>query len=220
MAAGAGSGGAAQTIPQVWASVVEQIKKEVIAPSLLRALERTVPVVWEDPNFVVGLGVGDGQHMAPLNSSEHRGAIERALRAQTGRPDLNLRIIEGTESSDWAHAKARDAAAKAQQQRAVQQHVAAAGAAGSWEELYDQVQRLWANSDHRSLASGKGRFLDQALEMVSQALDTLSPADGATTEQTERGLSRVVERIASMTSSDGTIVAYLLTERRRKEKAG
>ena len=78
------------------------------------------------------------------------------------------------------------------------------------------MSRLWAGSEFRSLSSGKGRFVDQALAIVVKAADTLYPAGASPDEQSERGLNRVVERIASMSGSDPTLVAYLFFQRRQK----
>lgn len=212
MAAAGGSGGDLQ---QVWAQAVDRVKSEVIAPSLWRALERTIPVTREGDVFAVGLAPGEGQYAGTMNTGEYRAAIERILRAITGDNALTFRLIEGTSVADWEYTKARDAAAVAQRQQAAQKRVVESKAFGSWDEIYDQVSRLWANAEFRALASGKGRYLDQALAMIEKALASLVPAgDGKRIEQTERGLSRVIERVASMTGSDATLIAYLLEQRR------
>lgn len=210
-------GGNTQAMQQVWTQTVDRAKQEIIAPTLWRALERTVPVAWEGNTFVVGLMTAEGQLASQLNAGERRSAIERILRSQVGSNDLEFRVIEGTSPSDWEYTKARDAAAAAQRQQTTQRRVQEAGAFASWDEIHDRVSRLWANSDYRSLASGKGRYMDQALALVEQAMGTLCPADGTTNEQTERGLSRVIERIASTTGSDAAVIAFLLRERRKRK---
>jgi hypothetical protein len=210
------NGGSAEPnaqIQQLWSQTVERVKREVMAPSLWRALERTVPVIIENNTLAVGFAAGDGQLAGTLNSGDYRSAVERALRAVSGNNSLNVRIIEGTALSDWEYAKARDAAAVQQRQQAAQRRYVEAAAFNSWDEIYDQVSRLWANSEYRALASGKARFLDQALGLVQKALDSLAPSGSGTDEQTERGLSRVIERVASYTSSDASLVAYLLLQR-------
>lgn len=210
------AGGGGGDIKATWGRVVEQVKKEVIAPGLWRALEKTVPVVWEGSNFVIGLSPMDGQMAGQLNTGEYRGAIERTLRRVAGNNDLVFRMIEGTTLSDWEYTKARDAAAVSQRQQTAQKRYVEAGAFASWDEIYEQVSRLWANFEYRSLSSGKGRFLDQALGLCIKGMESLMPADGTTNEQIERGLSRVLERIGGITNSDPAVLAYLLSERRRK----
>lgn len=202
-------------LQQVWARAVDQVKRDVISPSLWRALERTVAVVWEEDNFVVGLSGMDGTMAGQLNTGENQRAIERALKQITGKGDLRFRVLEGTTVVDWEHAKERDAAALASRQQAVNRKVKEATAYGSWDEIYDQVSRLWASSEGRALPSGRGRFIDAALSLVEKGMDTMYPAEGKPDDLTERGLSRVIERVASYTQSDSALLSYLLFERRK-----
>jgi hypothetical protein len=46
-------------------------------------------------------------------------------------------------------------------------------------------------------------------------METMYPTEGKAEEPVERGLSRIVERIASMTGADAALIAYLLFERRK-----
>jgi hypothetical protein len=219
-AGGDGGGGTQAAMQQTWTQAVERVKREVISPTLWRSIERVVPVAWENNTFVIGLSPGEGQLAGPLNTGEYRGAIERTLRTLTGSPELTLRVIEGTAYSDWEYTQKRDAAAVAQRQQATQKRYTEASAFASWDDLYDQVSRLWANFEYRSLASGRGRFLDQALGIVEKGMATLYAAGTPSSEQAERGLSRVIERVASMTNSDPALVAFLLAERRRRQQPG
>ncbi len=214
-AIGSSGGGDPQAMQQLWAQTVERVKKVVIAPTLWRALEKTVPVAWENNTFVVGIGTADGQLASSLNSGEHKSAMEQALRTVANSADLKFRLIEGTTRADWEYVKAQDAAATAQRQQAAQKKFVQSETFSSWDEIYDQVSRMWAGSEYRALASGKARFLRQAMEMVEKAMAELLPEGAKTNEQTERGLSRVIERVASMTGSDATILAYMLFERRK-----
>lgn len=211
----------AEAMRQTWTQTVNQVKQDVISPNLWRALESTIPVVWESENFVIGMATSDGTIAGQLHTHEYQSAIERTLRALTGDANLRLRVIEGTEASDWEYTKARDKAAASLSQQAVQRKTREAGAFASWDEIYDQISRLWASAEFRGLPSGRGRFLDSALSLVEQAMDSLYPAgvaaDKPADEQIERGLSRVIERVASMTNSDATIIAFLVMERRRKK---
>jgi hypothetical protein len=204
----------------LWAQTVDRVKQAVIAPALWRALEKTVAVVWEGESFVVGFGAMDGGMASQLNTRDYRLAIERALRELSGQA-LTLRIIEGTELSDWEYTKTRDAAAEAQRTQTVVRRQKEASAFGTWDEVYDQVSRLWATFELRALPTGRARYIDAALALVLKAMEGglyNAPADGSgapADELTERGLSRVMERIAGMTNSDPAVIAYLLFQRRK-----
>ena len=209
------SGGNAQQMKDLWAQAVGRVKQEVIAPTLWRALEKTVPVAWENNFFVVGMAIGEGQLAGQLNTGEYRGSVERTLRSITG-SDVTFRVIEGTTYEDWEYSMKRDAAAVAQRHQSAVKQFKAAGAYASWDEIYEQVSRLWASSEYRALPTGRARFLDQALGMVTTAMDSLYPVDIKVDELTERGFSRVIDRVASMTNSDSAVIAYLLFERRKR----
>jgi len=201
----------------VWAQAVDRVKQTVIAPSLWRALEKTVAVVWEDNNFVIGFGGTDGQLAGQLNTRDYRLAIERAIRDLTGGAADTVRIIEGTEISDWEFVKTRDAAAAAARMQTAERQQRQTTSFGNWDEVYDQVSRLWASSEFRSLPTGRARYIDAALTLVQKAMDAgLYPADGTpSNELMERGLSRVIERIANQSNSDPVIVASFLFQRRK-----
>jgi hypothetical protein len=205
----------AKAMRDVWARAAERAKHLSISTRLYRALEKAVPVAWENGVFVVGFQAIDGQMAGVLNTGEHQMTVERALREVTEDASLRLRVIEGNTHADWEHTKERDAAAQANRQQAVQKRAVESGTFNSWDDIYDRVTRLWSTAEYRNLSTGRGRYLDSALDIVAGAMDTLYPAEGKVDEPTERGLSRVIERVASMSSSDPALVAYLLLQRRK-----
>jgi hypothetical protein len=204
-------------ISEIWTLAVDRIKHTIIAPALWRAVEKAVPVIWEDNTFVIGLATVDGQLSGTLNTRDNLLAIERVLREITRSSDLRVRLVDGVHVEDWEAAKVRDAATLANRQQVSQKRTSESASFASWEAVYDQVSRLWANSDYRSLASGRGRYIDAALEIVITAMDGgLYPTEGKVDEPTERGLNRLLDRIGSMANSDPALIAYLLFQRRRK----
>jgi hypothetical protein len=214
------SGAIAEQMRTVWGQAADLTKQRVVNPTLYRALEKTVAIAWEDETFVVGVNGADGLMTGALNTSEYRVVIEKALQDVTRNPKLRYRFIEGSEYADWEHTKQRDAALQATQVAAAQKQAATATAVNSWDDLHDNVARLWSQSDSRSTATGRGRFLVSALNLVSEAMDKLYPVEGKPGDAVERGLSRVVERVASTTQSDPAVIAYLLFEKRGKSGGG
>ena len=212
----AGESGDAGRMREIWAGTVDRVKQEVNAISLWRALESTVPVAWEDNYFVVGVGTAEGAQAGQMNSAEHRSTIERTLQSLTGNRDLRFRVIGGTAYADWQYEKARDAAAASQQQHTVQRRAEVADSAANWDQIFDQMSRLWAASENRSLASGKARYVQEAVTRVAEALGTLAPDADKSDVQNERILSRIIERIASNANTDPVLVGCLIFERRRQ----
>ena len=201
----------------IWVQAVDRIKHTIISPALWRAVEKTVPVVWEDNTFVIGLASIDGQLSGTLNTRDNLLAIERVLREITQNNDIRVRMVDGTHIEDWESAKLRDAATLANRQQVSQKRNSESASFASWEAVYDQISRLWANFEYRSLATGRGRYIDAALELVATAMDSgLYPTEGKVDEPTERGLNRILDRIGSTSNSDPALLAYLLFQRRRK----
>jgi hypothetical protein len=205
------------SIENIWAATVEESKQTITAVNLWRALEKTVAITLENGVLVIGIEGVDGMYMSAIQSREHQMNIENVLRKITNDPTMKLRLIEGANLDDWAYAKALDAATVAQQQKTFQKQTSESSSFGSWEDIYEQVGRLWANASNRSLSTGKGRFLDSALVLVSEAIDKIYPTfDTKQDDLSERGLSRVVERLGSYTSTDSVVIMFLLLAKRNK----
>jgi hypothetical protein len=164
----------------------------------------------------VGLAAEDGQHAGVLNTNDFRLKIEAAVRQVTRVPKASFRVIEGTSAQDWAMTKERDVLAERRAVQEVQKSVAAASseAAQSWEGLYEVLQKLWGEAQYRNFASGRGRFLSRAFDLIEEMLGRIgAPAD----EATEREFSRTVERVAGMVGSDPAVIAFLLLDRQSRK---
>ena len=207
------SGEQSQRLQELWNRVVDRVKMSLISPSVWRALERTVPVVWEGDVFVVGFRSGDvvsGQ----LGAYETRLAIEKAVRDVTGSQNVTYRLIEGDTVADWDYVKARDAATVAGHQQAMVRSQKEVVAAGTWDEVYERIARLWTAAEFRGQVGGRARFVLSALDVLEEATRRFYPTVITKAEEAqERGLSRVIERVASYSGSDATVIGLLLFER-------
>ncbi|MBC8135150.1 MAG: hypothetical protein H8F28_04580 [Fibrella sp.] len=205
-----------QRLQELWTRVVDRVKMALIAPPVWRALERTVPVVWEGDTFVVGFRAGDSVS-GQLAAFETRLAIEKAVRDVTGTETVTYRLIEGDTISDWEYVKARDLAASTGQQQAAVRTQKENTSAGTWDEVYERIARLWTAAQFRGQAAGRARFLHSALDVLEEATNRFYPdATVKPDDVQERGLSRVIERIASYTSSDAALIGVLLFDRLKK----
>ena len=204
-------------IQAIWAQTVTEVKQATTAMNLWRALEKTVAITFENGTLVVGIEGVEGMYMAAIQSKDHQLKIENILREITNDPTMNFRLIEGSSLSDWDYAKALDKETTQQQQQVFERQTATSLNFGSWEDIYEQAGRLWAGAPNRSQAMGRGRFLESALQLLSEAIDKVYPTFDTTQEEmSERGLSRVIERIGSYTSTDPVIIAALLIAKRKK----
>jgi hypothetical protein len=201
----------------IWTQVAELAKRAALSPNLFRAIEAAKPVAWEDATLVVGLIAEDGQHAGVLNTSDFRLKVEAAIRQVTKVPGAKFRVIEGTSAEDWAQARERDRIAVQQASAAATRAASGSSASGSaagWDGLYEELQSLWAEAEFRNFASGRGRFMQRAFDLIESALERLGePAN----EVQEREFSRTIERVAGMISSDPAVIAFLLLDRRARK---
>lgn len=206
----------AATVQHIWRVAAERAKRDVNSMAFYRGIDAALPIAWEDGDFAVGLPPVEGQISAAMNSREYQQAIERALREAANDPQLRFRLIEGTSYNDWQYARQREAASVASTQQTVQRQVATTAAFASWDDVYERLSRLWAGTENRGVAMGRGRYMIAAFELVEEAIERLYPAGEKPDDLNERGLSRVLERIGSYTNTDPTVLAYLLLQRRQK----
>jgi len=198
----------------VWAVAVEAAKKAAIAPAHFRALEQLVPLAWEGDEVVLGMDPAvDGSLHTAIRARENLLRLEAEVRRAFGSPTAVVRLIEGNTPADWVAAKARDAAAKEQAARLAERRaVSVSSAAGSWDTVHDQINKLWATYEHRNILTGKGRFVVDALDLVAKAAADIAGSG----ESEERAVSRILERIASCVNTDATWVSVLYADRTRR----
>jgi hypothetical protein len=202
-----------QALRDLWNRVVDRVKMSVIAPSMWRALERTIPVVWEGDTFVVGFRPGEAVS-GQLGAYETRIAIEKAVRDVTGNPNVTYRLIEGDTLADWEYTKARDNAQAVGHQQAVVRAQKETASAGTWDEVYERVARLWSATENRGQATGRARFIVGSLALIEEAACNFYPEVLTKPEDAqERGLSRVLERVASYSNTEAATLCTMLFER-------
>ncbi|MDO8586042.1 MAG: hypothetical protein Q7T82_03290 [Armatimonadota bacterium] len=193
----------AQTI---WLEVVEKVKNRTISPALWRALEKAAGVTIEGNSFIVGFHPADFPMRGHLASGEHKNAIDQAIRESSGKP-LTMRLIEGTSVADWESAKKREVMAEATRQAAIQRKQEEGTASRTWEILMEKLSRKYAMLPLRQFPQTRARFLAEAAVVVADAMDQYCPRDGQVDEITERGLARLIEKIATLMEMPSTEVA-------------
>lgn len=195
-------------IRSLWDKVVDQVKQKVIHPTLWRTLELAVPVTIEDKEFVVGLAPGSYHMSGHMTSSEHKNAIETALRDFSG-TSFNLRVIEGTTIEDYRSAKAKDERLRAIKDAAYKKREAETAVTKSWEGLLEAVGRRYASQPLRTLPQFRAIYISEALQLISETMDVLMP-EGKGDELAERSLARVIERVGTLAEVPPALIALEL----------
>ena len=204
-------------IAKVWDKAVDQVKMKVIHPTLWRALEAGVPIVVEDDQFIVGFPPGSYHMSGHLTISEHRNAIEVALKAFSGR-SLNLRIIEGDSIQDWEGVKEKDQRVQELKDASYQKHQDVAAVMKAWESLFENVGRRYAAMQLHGLPQMRAKFIVEMLKRISDAMDELMPEKPD--ELSERTLARVIERVGTMVEAPASMLALELMRYRAAKKSG
>ncbi len=189
----------------VWETVREKVKEKVTGRSLYQALDLLTPILMEGETLVLGMPTEHALLASHLNAPTVRRYMEQFLEEAYGfRPQIV--IIEGTTLQDWQLYRRKQEELRRLSEVSQRKQVQEARAYTSWEGVYEQVGRAFAATPARSLATSRARYLQEALQIVRDALKTL-PLDD---EMDERQLNRVIERIATNVDAPAALIAWLL----------
>lgn len=203
-------------INALWEKVVDNVKHKVIHPTLWRTLELAVPIIIDDNFFVVGFTPSNYNMSGHLTVPEHRNAIESALEAYS-KTRLFLRVIEGQTASDWKNVKIKEADADRLAEVAQKKRDRESAITKTWEGLYEQVGRGYANLALRQLPQARASFIEAVIEDISDAMDELIPDGSKVDELTERSLARVIDRAGTLTDVPPALIALELKRFRERK---
>lgn len=197
-------------VRQLWTYVTQQVKNEIVMPSLWRALEAAVPITVEGEELVIGFSGSGSEHVGQLLSNQNRLKIEQVLTNAT-RLKLRIRVIEGSTMADWNTVKQSDAAATQMQAQNIKKHQEVVAAGTTWDAVGEQVVRKFGSMPNRSLTGVQGRFLIEAVAILADAYARLMPETPS--EQDERAYGRTLERVAERSAVPGAMIAYLVLQK-------
>lgn len=191
---------------QVWYTAAEKVKDRVIAPSLYRALEAGVGITLDGDLFVLGFAAPDAPMAGHLRSAQHNAIILQALE-EVLKTRVRLLIIDGTTLQDYENYKRIRAASDAvsitmSEKRARQKQIEQA-----WEEISEKITRTYAKLNLRQLAQVRGRFINDAFNMILEGVKQMDYTDDAEEIQ-KRSLARVFEKLGNLTEVPAAMLAY------------
>ncbi len=202
----------------LWANCVDRLKDRINNRSFWEAIEKTQAVLIENGVLVVGLPSEEFSRAGHIQHTSTMHTVTTVVQEQFRQP-LQVRLIEGTTPADWEATKEREARVVAMRQASVVPRPAATadGSADTWEGLYEQMARLYAQTPFRSLPQGKARYANEALYILAEAMELLytEPAD----DHMERSLARVLERIANASEIPAAALAFELERLRAWRRA-
>ena len=191
----------------LWANCVERLKDRSTSQPFWEALENCKPITLEDGVLILGLSVSKSNLMGYLQQSANQ-HIMREVTQELFNQNLVVRVIEGDTADDWSLVKARELRVAAIRSDDGKSRMVSDRQAEGWDGLYEQIARLYAQSPMRAMPQGKARYANEALYVVSEAMDNLYGAQPD--EIAERGLARVLERIANASDIPASVLAFEL----------
>lgn len=172
------------------------------------ALNTVSPIAIEEGTLVLGLPPSQNELAGHLRMAQARKLIETEIGRHFDQ-SLNLRIIEGTTAEDWATEKIRDAEKRRLNEQALARARAATQAGTSWEGVYEQLSRKYAETPNRSLPQNRARFFMEAVEIVAAAVRETPITD----DLAERNYARCIERVSQYSEVPSTLVAVKVLEK-------
>lgn len=200
----------------LWANCVERLKDRINNRSFWEAIENCVPITIESDFLILGLDPDRYSLQSHLMQVTTLHNITEVVKDLYNQP-LKIRVIEGTTVHDWEATKERDARVAAMKLATSTRNVREDSQLTGWDSVYEYIARLHQQTPHRSLPQGKARYVNEALYVLAEAMDTLYPEKPD--DVVERSLARILERISTMADMPATTLAFELERLRAWRKA-
>ena len=195
-------------LPEVWIEALPTIKNGLTGVGIWTALNLAKPIALEDGTFVLGLPHSEMELSGHLRLPATKRLVEKTVGELVDSP-VNLRVIGGTEYSDWEIEKRRDAEKRRLTEQAMAKERAELRARTNWEHIFEQLSRRFAATPSRSLPQNRARFFEEAVSMLAEARKAQSTWD----ELGERNFARCVERLAHYAEVPSTLVASMVLQK-------
>src|SRR5262249_38843500 len=130
---------------------------------------------------------------------------------ETAGQPWRLKIIQGETLEDWLQQKRRDEEAAAYVRAAQERKRRGAGGEQGWDGGSERLARRYAELALRGLPQTQGAYLDEALDVLTEAAQRLLPA--APSEVDQRALGRVIEKVADRAGVPAPLIAFFLRQR-------
>lgn len=193
---------------EVWSQALPTIRNGLTGVGIWTALNLAKPIALEEGTLVLGLPHSEMELAGHLRLPMTKRLIETTI-GRLAQTTINLRVIDGTDFSDWEIEKRRDAEKKRLTEQSMVKLRAELSSKANWETLFEQLSRKFAAVPNKSLPQNKARFFEEALAMLAEARQTRTDWD----EMGERNFARCIERLAQYSDVPSTIVASMILQK-------
>lgn len=192
-------------ITNTWGLIKDKVKERVTGRSVWQALDSLTPVTQHESTAVFGMPTLATTLISHVNTPAVKRIIEQLLQETTG-VKWEVLVIEGTTLQDWEAYQRRQEETRRISEAGLHKRATEQRSYDTWDMIYEQVGRRFAETQSRSLAQNRAKYLQESIEIVRDALERL-PVEN---EQDERQLNRILERIATNVDAPASIIGWLV----------
>ena len=187
---------------QLWSTILPEVRKGVTGVGVWAALNNCRAVALEEGVLVLGVPDGMSELGGHLRVPSTKRLIEQLAAPIAGSP-VSVRIIDGTGIEAWELVKRKDVEARRMQEASMAKLRAEIEAKTSWDGVYEQLSRRYAEVTNKSLPQNRARFYDAAIDLIAEARKKMTNYD----DLSERNFARCLERVAQYSELNSAIVA-------------
>jgi len=192
-------------ITNAWGLIKDKVKDRVTGRSVWQALDSLTPVTQHEATAVFGMPTLATTLISHVNTPAVKRIIEQLLSETTG-TKWEVLVIEGSTLQDWEAYQRKQEETRRISEEGLYKRTTEQRSYDTWETIHELVGRRFAETQGRSLAQNRARYLQEAIQIVRDALERLS----VESEQDERQLNRVLERIATNVDAPASIIGWLI----------
>lgn len=196
----------------LWKYVTDQVKHRTTQPTLWRSMEGARPLIIEDDELILGYQAELSMQAGLMMDVQNKNLIEQVIESAT-RKRLRIRVIDGETLADWEALKQLQVEAKRLQEQSRLQYQQQVKSGDSWEAVAEQLVRKYSNTSNRTLSSVQGRYLDDAIAVLSDAYGRLM--GDTPSELDERAYSKALDRVSERAMVPSSLIAQMVCARRR-----
>jgi hypothetical protein len=195
----------AMDMTNAWLSIKDRVKERVTGRSVWQALDSLTPITQHEATAVFGMPAMATTLISHVNTPAVKRIIEQLLLETMG-TKLEVLVIEGATLQDWDAYQLKQEETRRMSEAGLHKRTTEQRSYDTWETIYEQVGRRFAETQGRSLAQNRAKYLQESIQIVQEALERLSIEN----EQDERQLNRVLERIATNVDAPAAMIGWLI----------
>ena len=201
-------------VESIWNEVSENVKDEVINPSVFNALEHAVPIDLQGSTFILGFAAQDTPLIGYITSASTLPLINRCLSENMKMP-IELLVVEGTSLEEYlAHKKLMSEAKKtidtAQAARNERRKIE-----NMWEEVGEKCIRTFTAMENKGYSINKAMYLKDAFKLINDMCIKIN-YEYKKEPMHDRCLSRVFDRLETAIELPSGILAFLFFQAKEK----